>query len=168
MVYNREAAVAYALRYSITPNPNYIYYKGDDCTNFISQCLRSGGAKNDFSKTHPWWYLSGKNSVCWSVAQSLFWYIRICSNEKHSGIKADTYYLDDKDEYLKKIAGKIVLGDLIQYKDSQNKVVHSTMVTSFDSLTNEPLVSQHTFNGRNVTWRKPFKQAIFHHITSIN
>ncbi|MEZ4357118.1 MAG: amidase domain-containing protein [Eubacteriales bacterium] len=145
MVYNREAAAAYAIRYALTPNPNYIYYSADDCTNFISQCLRAGGANNDFNRSHPWWYLYGKNSVCWSVAQSLFWYIRVCSEEKRFGIKADTYYLDLNNEYESKIEGKIFIGDLIQYKNAHDNIVHSSIITGFDSITKEPLISQHHF-----------------------
>lgn len=168
MVYDRNAAVSYALRYALSPNPDYVYFDGDDCTNFISQCLRAGGAKNDFNKTHPWWYMGGKASVCWTVAQSLYWYIRVCTQERRFGIKADTYYLDNQDHYAQQIKGKIELGDIIQYRNSEERIQHSTIVTGFDFITNEPLVSQHTFGGRNLTWRKPFKQVIFHHITSIN
>ena len=168
MNYNREAAVQYALQFALDPNPDYVFYKGNDCTNFISQCLRAGGARNDFNQTHPWWYLQENTSVCWSVAHSLFWYIRSCSDKNRYGIKAETYYLDDENNYASQIAGKIVLGDLIQYKNAVDRIQHSTMITSFDPATNEPLVSQHTFEGMNVSWRKGFKQTIFHHITGIS
>ncbi|MHB1314135.1 MAG: amidase domain-containing protein [Christensenellales bacterium] len=168
MVYNRDAAVRYALQYALTPNPAYAFYPGDDCTNFISQCLQAGGARNDFNRAYPWWHLGGRTSVCWSVAHSLFWYIRTRSEKKRFGIKAETYYLDDQDDYARQIRGKVVLGDLIQYRNSQGRIQHSTMITGFDPQSGEPLVSQHTFEGRNVTWRKPFLQVIFHHITGIN
>lgn len=168
MIYNRNSAVQYALQYALAPNLNYVYYQGDDCTNFISQCLRAGGAKNDFNVTHPWWYNNGQSSICWAVAHSLFWYIRVCTMENRFGIKANTYYLNDNNKYKQQIDGKIAIGDIIQYKNFQDRIQHSTIVTGFDSINNEPMVSQHTFEGRNVTWRKNFKQSIFHHITSVN
>jgi hypothetical protein len=47
--YNHREAVQYALRYGMNPNPSYrfmgVYQTvGGDCSNFISQCLRAGGA----------------------------------------------------------------------------------------------------------------------------
>jgi len=167
MVYDRNAAVQYALRYALTPNPDFKYFEDNDCSNFISQCLRAGGAKNEYNTTHPWWYDNGQASICWAVAHSLYWYIRTCSVQNRFGVKAQTYYIENNDDYASKIRGNIVLGDLIQYKNNQDRIQHSTIITAFDA-NDEPLVCQHTFNGRNVSWRKFFKQVIFHHITSIN
>lgn len=167
MNYDRQNAVKYALTYALNPNPNYIYFNENDCTNFISQCLRAGGCLNDYYESHPWWYENNQASICWAVAHSLYWYILECSQKNRFGIKAQTYYLDNNNEYHEKIEGKVQLGDLIQYKNYQDRIQHSTMITGFTN-NNEPLVSQHTFEGRNVTWRKNFKQAIFHHIVSIN
>lgn len=86
-MYNRKVVIAikydgvsvsqYALKYALSPNPSYVYYQENDCTNFISQCLRAGGAKNDYNASHPWWYNNGQGSICWAVAHSLFWYIRV-------------------------------------------------------------------------------------------
>lgn len=168
MNYDNGSAVAYALKYALSPNPDYVYYQGNDCTNFVSQCLRAGGCKNDYNNARPWWYNSGKSSICWAVAHSLYWYIRTNSAERRFGIKADTYILTDMNNYAQQIEGKIVLGDIIQYKNFQDKIQHSAVITGFDPFTKEPLVSHHTYEARNVTWRKVFKQYMFHHITSIN
>lgn len=167
MTYDRKAAVQYALAYALNPNPSYIYFEGNDCSNFISQCLRAGGAKNDFNKTHPWWYYGGKASICWSVAASLYWYIRTRSVRNAFGIKAKTFYLTDYDSYSRKIQGKIMLGDLIQYRNTKGIIQHSAIITDFDRK-GEPLISQHTVNGKNLIWRKHFPEIIFHHITGIN
>ncbi len=166
MNYDRNAAVRYALQYALSPNRAYVYYEDNDCSNFISQCLRAGGAKNDYNRTHPWWY-DGRPSVCWAVAHSLFWYIRTCSARNSFGIRAKTYYLDDNNGYASSIKGKVEPGDLIQYRNDQGRIQHSAIITGFDS-NGEPLVCQHTYNGKNVTWRKYFPEAIFHHITGIN
>lgn len=167
MTYDRDAAVRYALTYALNPNPNYVYFEGNDCSNFISQCLRAGGARNDYNVSHPWWYNGGQASICWSVAASLYWYIITRSANNLFGIKAQTFVLNDYDRYSREIKGKVVLGDLIQYRNDKGRIQHSTIITAFDKK-GEPLVCQHTKNAKNLTWRKHFPQIIFHHITSIN
>ncbi len=167
MYYDNDAAAAYALKYALTPNPAYVHYEGNDCTNFVSQSLRAGGCQNDYNYSHPWWYANRESSICWAVAHSLYWYIRTNTIEDRFGIKADTYIITDNDEYAQKIKGKIVVGDVIQYKNFQDRIQHSAVITSFDAM-GEPLVSQHTYNARNTTWRRHFKEVIFHHITRIN
>ncbi|MFZ7121051.1 MAG: amidase domain-containing protein [Eubacteriaceae bacterium] len=168
MKYDRNLAVKYALEYAIIPNNAYVYFQGNDCTNFISQCLKAGGALNDYNTTHPWWYYNGKASICWAVAHSLYWYIRTCSENQSLGIRANTYYLDNNSMYQQEIRGKVEIGDIIQYKNFENKIQHSTIITSFDSYSDEPLISQHTFEGKNISWRKNFKQTIFHHVLGVN
>lgn len=42
--YNSNLAVSYAHIYAFgTPNSNYKYYSGNDCTNFVSQAVHNGG-----------------------------------------------------------------------------------------------------------------------------
>lgn len=167
MTYNRDAAVQYALTHALKPNPNYVYFRDNDCSNFISQCLRAGGAKNDYNPTHPWWYNNGQASICWNVASSLYWYILTRSARNQFGIKAQTFIINDYDSYMGQIRGKVVPGDLIQYRNTRGIIQHSAIITAFDDK-GEPLISQHTVNGKNLTWRKHFPQIIFHYITGIN
>jgi len=164
--YQRDQAVAYALGYGIDPNPGYIYIEGNDCTNFISQCLRAGGARNHYHTTHPWWYLDGTMSGSWSVAAMLYWYIRV-STENNQGITAATMYQSTDGPMLPQITDTIILGDLIQYRDGEGQIRHSTIITGFSSPGGEPLVTQHTRNAVNIPWRKAFPTAIFHHITGV-
>lgn len=167
MDYKYREAVSYALKYAINPNDKYVYFENDDCTNFVSQCLRAGGAKNHFHPTHPWWYVNNKASICWSVAESLYWYILVSSKEGKLGIKAVTTYLNGDNNFNNSIP--IQLGDIIQYRNNKGKVYHSAIVTNFVSTAKfkEPQISQHTYNKVNTTWRKNANQTIFHHITSI-
>lgn len=169
-IYNRKGAVEYAIRYGKHPNPDYIYYHGDDCTNFISQCLQAGGAKNHYHPTHPWWYQNGKTSICWAVAASLYWYIRTMTKENRFGIKAKTVSIKGDGLYNLSVANLLEVGDVIQYRNNQNRIQHSTIITGFSNSggIKEALVSQHTFEAVNIPWRKNFKETIFHHITSIN
>lgn len=169
-LYNREAVVRYAKKYGITPNPAYPYYEGDDCTNFVSQCLQAGGCKNHFDSTHPWWCVGKNTSVCWSVASSLYWYIKVCTERNQFGIKAKTVVIKGHN-YTDEIAKMLKVGDVIQYINFKNRIQHTAIVTGFyyNNGRLEPLISQHTFNAVNVSWRhKKLKETIFHHILAIN
>lgn len=169
-LYIRQSALNYALTYAAIPNPNYKYFKGNDCTNFVSQCLRAGGAKNYFHRTHPWWYLQGKSSISWSVAGSLYWYIRVCTQENISGIRAQTFFKSTNQPLSNEILSVIEIGDLIQYRNTEGQVQHSAIITGFENTNQgaQPLISQHTSNQKNIPWRKTFPIAVFHHITNIN
>lgn len=165
-MYDRKKAVKYAYQYALTPNEQYIYFKDNDCTNFVSQCLRAGGAKDDYNKTHPWWYKDKKCSICWSVAASLYWYIKVSTEKGKGGIKAKTIYLNGDSKYKSSIADILEVGDIVQYRNEKGRIQHSAIITGFiySYKGKEPLISQHTFEGLNVTWRKKHKQTIFHHI----
>ena len=58
--YNRQAAVDYADRWWNSANPAYPYFEVD-CTNFISQCLRAGGApmRGYPNRSNGWWLQGG-------------------------------------------------------------------------------------------------------------
>lgn len=169
-VYNRNAAVNYAVKYGMHPNPQCPFYQGNDCTNFVSQCLRAGGCKNHFHPTHPWWCIGNKTSICWSVAGSLYWYIKVCTKENKVGIKAKTMIIEGNDNYNKTIADTIELGDIIQYINFHDRIQHSAIITDFVEMDGlkQPLVSHHTYEAVNVPWRKNHKKTIFHHIIGIN
>ena len=168
-LYHRRQAVDYALRYGLYPNDQYIYFEGNDCTNFISQCLRSGGAKNHFHPTHPWWYIDGDMSLSWSVAGSLYWYIRVSTEDNAEGIKARTFFQSTGEPLRAAIRSVMEIGDLIQYRD-QAGVRHSSIITAFEQMPGglEPLITQHTSNQVNIPWRKTFPTAVFHHIVDVS
>ena len=155
--YNRQNAVRYALTYALNPNPSYRYLAvhgdgGGDCTNFMSQCLKAGGAPFSYNK-QPWWYRKNASninkdtwSVSWAVAHSLYWMLKIRGQNKAAGLSAmEVQDIDD-----------LELGDLIQYEDYKGLIYHSAMVTAFtyDKGEKVPLISQHTYDARNTTYIK--------------
>lgn len=93
MKYDNLSAVEYAKKYALTPNLNYHFIDpnndgiGDDCTNFISQCLYAGACPMVYSPI-PWFYKSLTSkpyytaSLSWSVAHSLYWFLKT-NEEKH-------------------------------------------------------------------------------------
>lgn len=166
MPYNRAKAVEYALNYALSPNPAFRYFSltynaGGDCTNFISQCLLAGGAEMIYDK-NPWWYnhsnisssLDDSWSLSWSIAHSLYWNIRKNTVENTEGIKAQ----------VMPSADMLDLGDIIFYQNDENRIFHSTIVTDYNN--GSPLVCQHTYDLKNVSYIKPYrvKEMHFMHI----
>ena len=135
MAYNRQAAVDYATKWWNSYNPAYPSFQVD-CTNFISQCLRAGGAKMTGypNRSKGWWIQGGNWSYSWSVAHALRWYLETSKQ----GLRARRLNspLD------------LELGDIIFYDfEGDGKVNHSTIVTSF--INGEPYVHAHTSNSAN-------------------
>ncbi|WP_052807285.1 amidase domain-containing protein [Risungbinella massiliensis] len=140
-LYEREQAVAYANTYWQNYNPQFKRFS-DDCTNFISQCLFAGGMPIEVSasKSRGWWYRGiGQRAIwsySWTVANSLYWYLR-----KRDGVKVVPKATD------------LRLGDVICYDwEGDGKWNHNTMVTGFNE-NGEPLVNAHTRDSQARYWR---------------
>ena len=130
--YNREAAVAYARKWWNSANPAYPFFSVD-CTNFISQCLRAGGAPmyGYPNRSKGWWLQGGTWSFSWSVAHSLRWFI----DSSKQGLRAKRVMN----------ASELQIGDVIFYDfQGDGRIDHSTIVTSMHN--GEPYVHAHTSN----------------------
>ncbi|WP_078429087.1 amidase domain-containing protein [Alkalihalobacterium alkalinitrilicum] len=138
--YDRREAVRYAERWWNNYNPAYKKF-GDNCTNFISQCLKAGGAPmTGFpNRSNGWWY-QGKNwSFSWSVAHSLRWHL--------SGAQAG---LRGKEMSA---ASELIPGDVICYDfTGDGRWQHNTIVVAKDE-NGEPLVNAQTTNSRMRYWK---------------
>ncbi len=76
--YDRKKAVAYAHRWAYERNPAYADFSdmGGDCTNFVSQCLRAGGAPMNYTPTFGWYYASLSNRApAWTGVQPFYRFI---------------------------------------------------------------------------------------------
>ena len=137
--YDRLKAVQYAERYWRDYNPAYEAF-GDDCTNFISQCLHAGGVPmwGQPNRTKGWWY-SGKSwSYSWTVAHAL----HLLLQSSKSGPK--TTQVSTPQE--------LMLGDVICYDfEGDGRFNHNTIVTAKD-IFDMPLVNAHTFDSRMRYW----------------
>lgn len=138
--YNRFNAVKYAETWWDGHNKEYPLY-ANDCTNFISQCLRAGGIRM-VGMPKPgtgWWYRNHSNSsYSWRVAHALR---RFLPSPK-TGIKAEEVP-SPKD---------LTLGDIIVYDFEGDGVWnHCTIVVAKDE-NGEPLVNAHTVNSRKRYW----------------
>lgn len=154
--YSRASAVKYALTYALHPNPEYRYFplignSSGDCANFISQCLKAGGAPMDFNPSASWWYNNQGTkdtkddswSLSWTVAHSLYWFLKIKQEKKLPGLKG----LEISDVHM------LIPGDVILYEDQNGLIFHSAIITAISSA-NEPLVSHHSYEALNVPFRR--------------
>ncbi|SER48301.1 Putative amidase domain-containing protein [Gracilibacillus ureilyticus] len=140
LYYDRRAAVQYAERWWNDANPNYRYFEVNDCTNYISQCLRAGGIPMTGApdRSIGWWYSGNSWSYSWSVAHSFRWYLSSSGNIFQAK-------LVDKPEEL-------LFGDVICYDfQGDGRWDHNTIVVAKDS-ENMPLVNAHTNNSRHRYW----------------
>ncbi|GAA0286574.1 hypothetical protein GGQ92_000947 [Gracilibacillus halotolerans] len=138
--YDRRKAVQYADRWWNDANPEYHFFEVNDCTNYISQCLRAGGApmRGQPNRSEGWWYSGDNWSFSWSVAHSFRWYL----SESTIGLKGKR--LDNPTDLLP--------GDVICYDfQGDGRFDHTTIVVRKDS-ENMPLVNAHTNNSRNRYW----------------
>ncbi|MDP4143149.1 MAG: amidase domain-containing protein [Bacillota bacterium] len=160
--YSRTAAVNYALKYALKPNPDYRYFPvvadtSGDCTNFTSQCLYAGGAPMIYNSNYPWWYKHNsynKNldtwSVSWTVAHSFYWFLKVNNQNNSAGAKG----LEVNNVNL------LELGDLIFYENDNGMIFHSAIVTGTSS--EGPLISQHSFEAANISYLKSWKSRHMH------
>ncbi|NEU31419.1 amidase domain-containing protein [bacterium LRH843] len=155
--YNRREAVRYAERWWNDHNPAYQKFT-DNCTNFISQCLRAGGVPMTGypNRGKGWWYQGGNWSLSWSVAHSFRWYL----NGSPVGLHTEE----------RQGASELEAGDIICYDfDGDGRWQHSTIVVAKDA-NNEPLVNAQTSNSRmrfwtyedSTAWTPNIKYKFFH------
>jgi len=149
--YDGQKAVSYALTYCCNPNTDSYPFMDEDCTNFASQVLKSGGIpqSNDWwCESLPFWNpcldtlgyhktADGKNcdgnyafSTAWSVVGDLHDYL--INNNLATDCSLD----------------KLQPGDLIQYYDPGKQVWEHTAVVIVSDATN-PTLAYHTTNKCN-------------------
>lgn len=122
--YNRSLAVSYADQYWTNYNPAYTDFSGmgGDCTNFVSQCIRNGGAPDDTSGTQgsQWWYNLGTHArtPSWAGVDELYEYLMNNTNGGPKGTLTTNLY-------------SVNLGDVIQIDRHSNggDYTHTTIVT---------------------------------------
>lgn len=137
--YDRLAAVKYAERWWNSYNPAYKTFDVD-CTNYISQCLRAGGApmRGMPNRSNGWWYQGNNWSFSWAVAHSMRWYLS-GSTEGLQGKEVES-------------ASDLYPGDVICYDfQGDGRWDHNTIVVTKDA-NDMPLVNAHTDNSRHRYW----------------
>ena len=75
MLYNRDAAVAYAQKWAYRRNPRYYDFSniGGNCTNFASQCIYAGSGVMNYTPVYGWYYINVNNRApAWTGVNELF------------------------------------------------------------------------------------------------
>jgi hypothetical protein len=133
-LFDRNAAVEYAVKYAITPNPDYFPAYSNDCTNFVSQAMLAGGwtmvggSYGDRKDDDSWWY--GESfwtlaSYTWAGAHNFSRFVQ----------KSRRAAICDR--------GDLAPGDVVQIaKDGH--VFHSMIVTAI--AVDGPQMSYHSRN----------------------
>ncbi|RIW29590.1 hypothetical protein D3H55_18505 [Bacillus salacetis] len=150
--YDRLKAVQYAEKWWNTYNPAYKKFE-NDCTNYISQCLRAGEAPmRGYPKRGTGWWMRDNNwSYSWTVAHSLRMYLPAST----AGLRAEEVGSPDQ----------LKLGDVICYDfEGDGRYNHNTIVTSKDAF-GMPLVNAHTYNSRLRYWNYEDSTAYTPNIT---
>jgi len=184
--YNRDGAYNWAHTYWDNYSTAYVNlgaqkWEGGDCTNFISQCLKAGGANNDQTGSYQWFYNSkgtGKTtndiySWTWSTARGLNYIVLGNYKANEYGPKGTEKVITGDSEYNSSIGQYITLGDIIQYQWKPNsKITHAAVIV--DMLYNssrelyEPVIAEHTNNSWHTPWTNNAYKTHFVHITGVN
>ncbi|MFJ5963985.1 amidase domain-containing protein [Bacillus sp. NPDC093026] len=137
--YDRRAAVQYAETYWNKRNPAYKNFE-DNCTNFISQCLKAGNAptRGYPNRGSGWWVRPHTWSYSWTVAHSLKNYL----TTSKAGLRAK----------MLKEAKELSIGDVICYDfEGDGRYNHTTIVVDHDK-SGMPLVNAQTYDSRMRYW----------------
>lgn len=142
-LFNKSAAAAYARQWARTNNPAYVK-QSNDCTNFVSQCMKAGGWSYvmDVSPL-PWFYVSWpRPSWAWVNAHNFWWF----TSGRPRGA-------------LVSRQSTLVPGDVVQFDwDANGQIDHTMVVTSKDGAGNIYL-SGHT----DFTLDKALNQIVAEH-----
>jgi hypothetical protein len=133
--YNRAAAVAYAHQWAFSRNPQYLNFDGmgGDCTSFVSQCLRAGGAPQNYTKTFGWYYNSANDRApAWSGVPYLYNFL---TKNKGAGVYA-----------AETVLFALEPGDVIQLSFTPGVFGHSLLVVETGTAKDEDhvLIATHT------------------------
>lgn len=131
--YNGSDAASYAKQYANSPNPDYPVF-GEDCTNFVSQCVYDGGMPMLVGGTDAHWYLYNRDqrSPSWAGAD---YFMRHWTKVRSSSYYGRAYevriYTPDYIINNKSAFGSFLsIGDIVQVLDGSNsEAAHSIIIS---------------------------------------
>lgn len=156
--YSATSAVNYADTWAEGRNPGYTQFSSD-CTNFVSQVMRAGGAGMNGS----WYYNNSRSySKTWSVADDFKWYIkdvyggtRLASGWTRDGKYHGSTYLYP---YINNSSNIPNTGRVVIFYDwdDDGKINHSAYCVgtgySADQNIYADLIDQHTHDRYRTRW----------------
>lgn len=141
MIYNREAAVAYAHQWAYGRNPAFYDYEhiGGDCTNFASQCIYAGSGVMNFTPTFGWYYINAdQKAPAWTGVPYLYNFLT--RSESSVGPAGRPCALEE-----------LCPGDLIQLSFDGEVYRHTPVVVSVGqpATPENVLVAAHSYDADN-------------------
>jgi hypothetical protein len=165
--YNRMKAAQYALTYAEAANPQYPYFKEDDCANFVSQVLHAGGIAeigNRWDDFNSWFCHTNqpadlhKIAITWRAAR---YFRRHFANENGVGrnraAKNFTITVNEGIQGFEHIYETLELGDVIQYGNpASGNIPYHTQVVCNKGFNHQMgrldlFMAQHTVNSKNLS-----------------
>ena len=152
--YDGNSAANYAWQWAYSYNPQYPEpANGEDCTNFVSQCIRAGGISymwyGNPTSYLPWWYVVYEHgSRSFTDAVLLIKHFNFVRNVQYGEVQWKDHKLNSC-PYSRK-------GDIMQiafsniYPPSIDDIYHSRIVVYLQSGV--PYCAQHTTNYYGVRW----------------
>lgn len=132
LLYDRQAAVAYARKWALGRNPAYYDFEniGGDCTNFASQCIFVGAGVMNFTPVMGWYYLSANDrAAAWSGVEYLYNFL-----VTNRGVGP----------YARVVtAAAVKPGDIVQLGTDSGDFYHSPVITAVYPAI---LVAAHTYD----------------------
>ena len=132
LLYDRQAAVAYARKWALGRNPAYYDFEkiGGDCTNFASQCIFAGAGVMNFTPVMGWYYRSSYDrAAAWSGVEYLYNFL---VTNRSVGPYARTV-----------TAAAAEPGDIVQLGTDTGGFYHSPVITAVYPTI---LVAAHTYD----------------------
>ncbi len=184
--YNRDKVYNWAHSHWNNYSKEYLNFgdekwKGGDCTNFVSQCLRAGGAANDRSGDFQWYYdktgtaATSHDTYSWTWSTSRGLNNILIGNYKNNefGPKATQKVIMGDDQFDSSIGEYVVPGDLIQYHwKNKSAITHAAvivgMIYNSSKSRYEPVIAEHTEDSWFTPWTNNAYKTYFVHITGIN
>jgi hypothetical protein len=143
LVYDRDAARAYADRYALDYNPTYARFTGD-CCNFVSQGARAGGmpmALGDW--TSGWWYDKEGTSTPSDDAYSWSWIS--CSRQI-------AYWLGTRIDWATSISN-VSRGDVIYYDWTGDGSWDHVAILAGTNSAGQKVIDAHTTDHYHWFWK---------------
>lgn len=136
--YNGSDAASYAKQYANSYNPDYPVF-GEDCTNFVSQCVYDGGMPMLVGDTDAHWYIYNEDerSPSWAGAD---YFMRHWTKVRSSGYygRAREVLIYSKDYILQNrntVGNSIAVGDVVLYLDGvDSKAYHANIISTKYSM----------------------------------
>ncbi len=134
-MYNRKNVYEYAKKWAYERNPKYYNFDsvGGDCTNFVSQCILSGGKQMNYNGDNGWYYINGNNkSPSWTGVE--FLYNFLLSNNG-TGPKGKVVNIEN-----------LQIGDIIQLSFNITTFTHSLIVVQNGTNEYNTLIAAHSYD----------------------